>query len=425
MLTWVLLGRWPSFPPPSAACPATLTCGRCAQQYLNGTSESANNSFFTVRLTSQPILPVTVNFTTDAQLSVALNAVVFDHTDWDIPKNLSMVAVDDYVDEDYHIGVVVLDSESDPINYCYSGLRVSHRQIIEDNDCAGLAMASELLVSESDRTWNQTLVFEATAPQTEALTPSDQERVHEYLVQQALQLDSVEQEISYSLTLTSQPVADVSVHLVQTGLCERCSRSGQLLIVPSALFFTPANWNETQYIQLLAVDDDTVESLASDMSYQVAVRHTSSSADPKYHLPALSEMTVCEPIHSFSHGTPGRLDIANATTLAARAVPTANDCARLCTEFGNGTACASFDFGGAFHVNGARLARLFHASPRSARWRPRNRQACAPSVASLERPGCGLTPPLRARGSVLGVPLRMSAYFLWHGPSWVQPGMSG
>ena len=366
------------------ACPATLTRDRCAQQYLNGTSESTNNSFFTVRLTSQPILPVTVNFTTDAQLSVALNAVVFDHTDWDVPKNLSMVAVDDYVDEDYHIGVVVLDSESDPINYCYSGLRVSHRQIVEDNDCAGLAMASELLVSESDRTWNQTLVFEATAPQTEALTPSDQERVHEYLVQQALQLDSVEQEISYSLTLTSQPVANVSVHLVQTGLCERCSRSGQLLIVPSVLFFTPANWNETQYIQLLAVDDDTIESLSSDMSYQVAVRHTSTSADPKYHLPALSEMTVCEPIHFFSHGTPGRLDIANATTLAARAVPTANDCARLCTEFGNGTACASFDFGGTFHVNGAPrppLPRL--ASFGSLVASQSDRQACAPSVVSL------------------------------------------
>ena len=46
---------------------------------------------------------MTVNFTTDAQLSVALNAVVFDHTDWDVPKNLSMVAVDDYVDEDYQL----------------------------------------------------------------------------------------------------------------------------------------------------------------------------------------------------------------------------------------------------------------------------------------------------------------------------------
>ena len=64
--------------------------------------------------------------------------------DWNIPKNITMIAVDDYADEDSHYGYLALNSSSE--SSCFLGLEVRHRQIIEDNDCAGLSIPSEMLV---------------------------------------------------------------------------------------------------------------------------------------------------------------------------------------------------------------------------------------------------------------------------------------
>ena len=86
------------------------------------------------------------------------------------------------------------------------------------------------------------------------------------------------------------------MHLTATGLCERCSARGQILLSPSTLTFTPENWNLTQSVAVSAVDDDTVESLPSDMTYEVSVRHTAESLDPKYdvrcEIPSLTDF-IC------------------------------------------------------------------------------------------------------------------------------------
>lgn len=302
--------------------------------YLNGTAESFNESYFTVRLSSQPVMPVTVEITTDTQVEVFLPEITFDHNDWDIPKNISMLAVDDSVDEDYHYGNVSLTTSSESI--CFEGLEVARQQIIEDNDCAGLSIPSELLASEHARTWFETKVFEAGSPTTAALTRSDKERVHPYLVEQAVATDAVSQQISYPISLTSEPLADVAVHLSQTGLCDRCSTRGQLLFAPSTLVFTPSNWNVTQTVEVLAVDDDQVESHATDMSYRVSVQHAAQSTDPKYDIAAQNEMTVCRALDFFGSSQRGVLNtsyLVNYSPLSESAAATVEQCASLCLDY--------------------------------------------------------------------------------------------
>jgi len=70
-----------------------------------------------------------------------------------------------------------MGKESDPerllCDRWFQGLEVKHRQMIEDNDCAGLSIPSELLVSEHTRSWQETKAFEAGSPSTLALTASD------------------------------------------------------------------------------------------------------------------------------------------------------------------------------------------------------------------------------------------------------------
>jgi hypothetical protein len=309
-------------------------------------------------------MPVTVQITTDTQVEVFLPEITFDHNDWDIPKNISMLAVDDYVDEDYHYGNVSLTTSSESI--CFEGLEAARQQIIEDNDCAGLSIPSELLASEHARTWFETKVFEAGSPTTAALTRSDKERVHPYLVEQAVATDAVSQQISYPISLTSEPLADVAVHLSQTGLCDRCSTRGQLLFAPSTLVFTPSNWNVTQTVEVLAVDDDQVESHATDMSYRVSVQHAAQSTDPKYDIAAQNEMTVCRALDFFGSSQRGVLNtsyLVNYSPLSESAAATVEQCASLCLDYqpsqGNNfshaaanESCVAFNYGNMSFQNG-------------------------------------------------------------------------
>ena len=73
----------------------------------------------------------------------------------------------------------------------------------------------------------------------------------------------------YSLTLTSQPRAVVTV-TIRAG--------GQTVVNPPQLIFTPATWNIPQFVSAAAVDDNLIEGPHSDL-----ISHTVTSLDMDYH----------------------------------------------------------------------------------------------------------------------------------------------
>lgn len=72
---------------------------------------------------------------------------------------------------------------------------------------------------------------------------------------------------TYSVVLTSEPVADVTVNL----------SGGAQLSVPASLTFTPANWDTPQDVTVAAVNDAIAEGAHSG-----TITHTTSSSDAVY-----------------------------------------------------------------------------------------------------------------------------------------------
>jgi endonuclease I len=85
---------------------------------------------------------------------------------------------------------------------------------------------------------------------------------------------------SYTLFLTSQPDADVTVNLSSSPV-------SQITTIPASVTFTPANWNQPQTITLAAVNDTVNEA-----TLIATVSHAITSADPGYASSSPSDVSV-------------------------------------------------------------------------------------------------------------------------------------
>ncbi|MBD2243465.1 DUF4114 domain-containing protein [Nostoc sp. FACHB-888] len=83
---------------------------------------------------------------------------------------------------------------------------------------------------------------------------------------------------SYSLVLSSQPNADVTIGI---------SNSKQIKTSTQALTFTTLNWNVAQNVTLTAVDDEVIEGEGSE-----AIGHTATSSDANYDGIAIASVNV-------------------------------------------------------------------------------------------------------------------------------------
>ena len=92
---------------------------------------------------------------------------------------------------------------------------------------------------------------------------------------------------NYSVELTTQPTANVTVTLVSGA-----PGHGQ----PDPLVFTPANWNIPQDVTVTAVDDALAEG-----AHTATIQHSAASADPNYNGIAVASVTV----HITDNDSPG------------------------------------------------------------------------------------------------------------------------
>jgi hypothetical protein len=190
--------------------------------------EGGDTDGYQIVLTSQPTSKVIITLTGGDQIDVFPEEIIFDASDWNQPRDVTVRALNDAVAEGPHSTVISHSVSSADGNY--EGAVVANVSVgITDNDTAGI-------------------VITETAGSTD--------------ISEAGKTDI------YTVALQSQPTSDVKI-TIQTG--------GQAKTLPSSLTFTAQNWNQPQTVAVTPVADIIAEGPHTD-----TITHVVTSSDPNY-----------------------------------------------------------------------------------------------------------------------------------------------
>jgi len=199
----------------------------------NNTDEAGGTAVFSVALAAEPTATVTVNFhssdTSEGTLSTS--NLVFTTNNWNVPQSVDVVGIDDDVvdgDQSYAIQFDLTVSTDG----AYAALTPSDIPAVNvDDDVAGFLVepSSSLSTTEGGGT------------------------------------------ASFTVALTSEPTADVTVVFHSSATAEGNVSAGSLT-------FTPANWSDPQAVTVTGVDDAIAD---GDQLYRIDF-DAAASADPIY-----------------------------------------------------------------------------------------------------------------------------------------------
>lgn len=193
--------------------------------------EGSTTDSITMVLTGPPSSPVTVDIITDADVEVdGSTSIVFDSTNWNQVRTITLRAVDDLITEGTETSLVSFDVSSDDPRFDNIGIQDVEVEV-KDNE------RGRVIINESD---NITIVSEDGLMDT------------------------------YTVVLSDQPDENVLVNF---------NHNGQVLLdLPTdPLLFTPDNWNIPQTVVVNANDDPWLEG-----GHDSLIRHSTSSADSRY-----------------------------------------------------------------------------------------------------------------------------------------------
>lgn len=199
---------------------------------LTVSEDGPTSTTFTVRLKSQPASNVTVNLvssdTTEGTVSPA--NLVFNDQNWNVPRTVTITGVDDpQADGDVPFTIQTSVTSQDPV---YAGLDpddVSVVNISDDPLAIAVSPTSGLHTNESGTT------------------------------------------ATFTVVLTSQPAANVSVGLSSSNTAEGT-------VSPASVTFTSSNWDTPQIVTVTGVDDATVD---GDKLFTI-ITAPAVSTDPDY-----------------------------------------------------------------------------------------------------------------------------------------------
>ncbi|MEG4988302.1 DUF4347 domain-containing protein, partial [Microcoleus sp. BR0-C5] len=197
-------------------------------------TEGGATGSYELKLTSQPIAPVTINLNAGSEIN-AIAPIIFDSTNWNVAKTVTVTATDDSKAEGTHSGTIAHTVTSTDTKY--SGTTIQDVNVaITDNDTAGVSISP-----------TQTTATEGGA------------------------------DGSYTVKLNSQPSAPVTITLT----------TGEQIEAIAPLTFTADNWAQTQPVTVKAVDDTIVEGAHSG-----TITHSVSGGDAKYNVVVVPGVTV-------------------------------------------------------------------------------------------------------------------------------------
>ncbi|MCP4358082.1 MAG: DUF11 domain-containing protein [Chloroflexi bacterium] len=196
-------------------------------------AEGSNDSYQIV-LNSEPTDSVTVTLATGSELNVAPNPVVLNSGNWDTAQDVTVTAISDGLFEGNHSDTITQTVSSTDGNY--SGIVLSNIAVnITDTPAVNVSVTS-LFVTEDGAT------------------------------------------DSYQLVLASQPTANVTVTI---------GTDAQTNASLAQVFFTSANWNNSQLVTINAINDDVAEG-----AHNGTVTHTAVSSDGVYNGIGISNATA-------------------------------------------------------------------------------------------------------------------------------------
>ncbi len=189
------------------------TAGFMVSAITGNTTESGGQATFTVRLTSQPTADVTVNLSSldTSEGTIDKSALTFTAVNWNAPQTVTVTGQDDNLadgNQTYAItfGTTISDDAA------YAAIKPSNVNVTNiDNDSAGF------------------IVSAITGNTTESGGQA-----------------------TFTVRLTSQPTADVTVNLSSSDTSEGT-------IDKSALTFTAINWNAPQTVTVTGQDDNLAD----------------------------------------------------------------------------------------------------------------------------------------------------------------------
>ncbi len=191
-------------------------------------TEGGTGSTFGVTLESVPTADVTVSFTEGGQL-VPMASLTFTAANWNTTQNVAVSAFNDFIAEGAHATTITIDTSSSDSYYGPGALTITPVNVaIADDDVAGVLVTPNAGLAGS----------EGGAP------------------------------VSYDVSLTSQPVAAVTITL--TGDSDGTP-------VPSTLTFDATNWATPRTVDVSIIQDAIAES-----AHTTTITHAVSSADPTY-----------------------------------------------------------------------------------------------------------------------------------------------
>jgi hypothetical protein len=197
------------------------------------TTEAGGAANFTVVLNSRPTKDVTIGLSSSnsGEGGLSISSVTFTSANWSTPQNISINGVDDAID-DGDIAYSIVTAAAISGDLTYSGLNAADISVTNtDDDTAGISVSptSGLITTEAGGT------------------------------------------ASFTLVLSSRPVADVTIPISS-------SNSAEGTVSTASVTFTNANWNTPQTVTITGANDVAQD---GDVAYSV-VTGAATSADLEY-----------------------------------------------------------------------------------------------------------------------------------------------
>ncbi|WP_413162069.1 DUF4347 domain-containing protein [Capilliphycus salinus ALCB114379] len=189
-------------------------------------SEDGETDTYSLVLTRQPQLPVTIEFEFNQEQLNPINPITFDSINWNIPQTVTVEAIDDVIPEgDETIGIshnIISEDEN------YRDLQVRTVNVeVEDND-----VDAEIIINTRN-----------------------------------LSITEGETTASYEIVLSSPPAVPVTIEF----------NTGNRINSIPAIEFDETNWNIPQTVTIVATDDNILQGETSEI-----ISHTVRSADKNY-----------------------------------------------------------------------------------------------------------------------------------------------
>ncbi|WP_371357699.1 SdrD B-like domain-containing protein, partial [Hydrocoleum sp. CS-953] len=201
------------------------------------TTQAAEGGFtgaYSLVLTTQPIAPVTINFETGEEIQ-AIDPIIFDSTNWNSERLITVTAIDDFDIEGDHFGII--NHLATSTGGDYNGINILPVTVdITDNDLAGVSInPTDIEVTEGGATG------------------------------------------SYEVVLTTQPTLPVRIDF----------DTGDQIQGINSITFDDTNWNVGRSINVTAIDDSSAEG-----NHIGTIRHIVTSEDMNYDDLEISQVTT-------------------------------------------------------------------------------------------------------------------------------------